>query len=91
MSSRDSLDLDEIIELIHGKCPYPKPCPVVNQGKQAIVQWALDEVIGADEDPTYSEDETVVPRHPDDQSRVLSRNDLRAEQRLRLKGDIDEQ
>ena len=66
--------LDEIIELIHGEsCPYTKPCPMVNQGKRAILDY-INEAIGKDE-------WNPLPKR---KNYVGIRNELRKEQRARL-------
>lgn len=86
MSSRDSLDSLIIKVLFGGAIPLDTEeqrelAYRIPKFKQAIRQWALDEVIGADE-----------PLSVDDREwdNVQNRNKLRAEQRKRLKGDIDE-
>lgn len=89
-TSRDSLDgiLDNLGVAYHNA--YPDNV-AHNEAKQAIHQWALDEVIGADEEMATKEfglspDDVYMP---EDTIRQI-RNDLRAEQRLKLKGDIDD-
>lgn len=83
--NRDSLD--EILAKM-----YIEDGLTESEAKQALHQWALDEVIGVDEKKKgwYSHDFDTGRRvhHTSNQSTI--RNRLRAEQRAKLKGDIDE-